>query len=282
MKNFKLCALLLSSYLILFFAGCASVTPISNEPISGEKVVYIIPKNADIMKTHSILTYISLNPSLSKFSEPSSTCCVYKVSGTELREDAASKIMYVTNFNGQDFFNQYNGTTRYSSYVKYTVQVELTDDASNYILALYPNQKESVQGSDVIGLVKYPVPYFSLSDLLTFLGSGAVTFKVEVDSPYNTESIYANFKRYLKEETYAEGYKDPVTGKIFKSSFLMTLGNTAEDARLFVETYPYRNGTKAVVTVSCKLHPGSMQGNQIDVGAQIAQIAQEIERIVKS
>lgn len=84
-------------------------------------------------------------------------------------------------------------------------------------------------------------------------------FQFAVNSKYSTESTYANFARTLRKSSYNKGEKDPVTGKIFNDGFIINIGGKSISIR--VETFPYRNGSKAVVYA---LIPPQNKGNLVD------------------
>jgi len=113
------------------------------------------------------------------------------------------------------------------------------------------------------GLVlPFAVPVFTEQDLAEYLISQPVYFSLEIDSQYNTESIYANFIRLVERERLRPGEKDPVTGKIFRDKFFLP----GRNGKIYfsLETFPYRNGSKAIVHM---VVPGSFTSdNVVDFG----------------
>lgn len=102
-------------------------------------------------------------------------------------------------------------------------------------------------------------------------------WKVEVDSPFSPESTYANFVRLAKQDRSKEAYKDPVTGKIFKDKFLIEVND--QKVSTYVETYPYKSGSKAVVYGVIQ---GTITENNIDFVQPTILFNKEVKRIIAS
>jgi hypothetical protein len=82
--------------------------------------------------------------------------------------------------------------------------------------------------------------------VLTALTNTGIVYTFEIDSPYPTDSVTANFMRSPAVQRVQGSYKDPVTGKIIGTAYQLPMGGVT--ATFSVEAYPYRNGSKAVIT----------------------------------
>lgn len=164
---------------------------------------------------------------------------------------------------------------RAGSGIVYSVDYSLNKNDKNTVLAFKPIKFKTYQE----GLIMpFSVPDFNESDLVSYITSNQVHYKLEIDSQYNTESIFANFKRLATEERFRQGEKDPVTGKIFKNRFSMPVNNGKIIFSL--ETFPYRNGTKAVIYLNV---PGYLTSdNTVDFNVILSDIKSKLESIVNS
>lgn len=128
------------------------------------------------------------------------------------------------------------------------------------------------------GFISFSVPTFTEKDLAGYIIRQPVFYNLELDSPYNTESTYANFARLVKKASIRIGETDPVTGKIFKEKFVIPY----KDGQIYftLETFPYRNGSKAVMHM---VVPGSLTSdNVVDFGILLKEIKSQLEAIVNS
>lgn len=158
--------------------------------------------------------------------------------------------------------------------IVYSVDYSLKDDGENTILEIKPAKSRTYQE----GLISFPVPYFSEDNLISYIVSHHVGYSIEINSQFNTESIFANFERLATKEPYEQGEKDPVTGKIFKNRYSIKYKETK--VLFSLETFPYRNGSKAVIYVSI---PGRYTSeNTIDFNIIINEIKTQLESIVNS
>lgn len=73
--------------------------------------------------------------------------------------------------------------------------------------------------------------------------------------------------------------KNPVTGKIFKDTFIVNVLN--KDIYFNIGTYPYRNGSKAIIYAKL-VGVYSEKNNAVDFVVMEKAFKKEIERIVKS
>jgi len=127
-------------------------------------------------------------------------------------------------------------------------------------------------------ILPFAVPEFSEEDLLKFIARQQLYLSLEINSQYNTESIYANFMRMAEKAPFYPGEKDPVTGKAYKDKFEMN--SKFGKITFTLEAYPYRNGSKAVVHLSV---PGTFTSrNTVDFREIINEIRSQLEAIVNS
>ncbi len=166
-----------------------------------------------------------------------------------------------------------NGVAKSS--VTYTGSQDLSETAESYIVTLKPLNKRLRQD----GLVMpYPIPDFSEQDLIGHLRSSLFHYKMEIDSSYNSDSTHANFIRLLRTKSFGKGERDPVTGKIYKSKFILPYNGA--DVTFLLETYPYRDGSKAVMYLTI---PATFTSpGVVDLGRIIEDLRKELEKIVKA
>jgi hypothetical protein len=274
-------------FLIIFLiimTGCAVGVKrevIKQEPFQGdEKLTYLIPKDEGVENTGFFLKGLVMKSTKSYYQKyPGSN--IYFVRGIDIESDPQRSLIICSEYDGERFGATYRGEkdTEYSSYVRYYVQVNVEDKEDKYVVSLIPINKEVVRGCGPLCTSHYDIPDFTEKKLIKFLSETSIGFKVEIDSPYNTESTYSNFKRLLREEALGQPYSDPVTGKIYKSAFYLPKDN--KRVKLFVDVYPYRNGSKAVISVelTVSVDPDTKVS---DIGKDILNVKAELERIVKS
>lgn len=265
--------------ILLVLNGCYGGVTITKAPVLSEKkLTFKVPKNEDILYLDSYTKGLRYSNTLRQFSSFIGSR-ILNVVGIEINSIPAQRLMIVTNHNGEYYIETGN---RYTSFIRYYVDVQ-TEEKDNYFVVTFRiKEKEIGEGRSPIG-VSYEMPFFSEDYLFSFLSKPTVEFKAEFDSPYNTESVYANFQRQLKTKTYKSGYKDPMTEKIFMNSFILPLDKNRWDsnAELFVEVYPYRNGTKTLITIHLPVKEVRTSEN-IDLGEIIKDVKKKIEEIIKS
>ncbi len=277
MRNlFKPFYIFFSFILILALSGCFAGVTVSKAPLLTEKnIQFLIPKNENIIGQNTFLKGLTYKNTLIQY-YPLAGTSIQKVKGIEVEQRPNEKLLVITNHNGE----YYPGTgsmpgSMYTSYIRYYIDVQLEERENFFVLTFRPKEKEIGEGRSPIGRA-YEMPYFDESKLYTFLKTPVIKFTSEFDSPYNPESTYANFKRLLKISK--KGYKDDVTGKIYTESFIIP----KLEAELFVEVYPYRNGTKAVVTFHLPIKEDRSDNYIIDLGKLITETKRMTEEIVKN
>lgn len=166
-----------------------------------------------------------------------------------------------------------NGTA--GSGRRYTVRKSITTDRDRTVVTFAAVDSTEYQQGLVL---PFPVPAFEAADLRKFLASAHLHVKFEVDSEFSPESTYANLVRLLKSRPYRPGEKDPVSGKIFKQEFIASL--RGRDVSLAVETFPYRNGSKAVIYARI---PGSETSpNTVDFAVLFEETRVRLAQVLKA
>lgn len=128
------------------------------------------------------------------------------------------------------------------------------------------------------GLIgKFPVPDFSDSDLAAYLHNSELHYKFEVNSPYPSEAVFANFERLASPIANQTDERDQMTGKVFAERFHIPYGGG--DIHFNLETYPYHNGSKAVIYAAVpatETAPG-----EVDFAVLLADVKRRLEMIAK-
>jgi hypothetical protein len=166
-----------------------------------------------------------------------------------------------------------NGTA--GSGVIFNVNYTVETSGGNTVVTYQPTDYRTYQQGLVL---PFAVPIFTVQDLTEFIVSQPVYYNLEIDSQYNTESIYSNFIRLVERAKFRQGEKDPVTGKIFKDKF--TIPYKDGKVSFSLETFPYRNGSKVVVHL---VVPGSFTSeNVVDFGIILKDIRTQLEGVANS
>jgi len=112
--------------------------------------------------------------------------------------------------------------------------------------------------------------------LLDVLSKGSDQVKFEVDLTHDKESVYSNLKQALRVED-AKG-----SGEAKKGGFVLNQG-TILGMRVTVKVWPYKVGTKTVVTADVNLHPTSneVETRRVYVKKFLNEARKKIKNIVK-
>lgn len=180
--------------------------------------------------------------------------------------------------NYKAFYSRGSGKDLNKVSVSYDGTVGMTKAGGNYQLTFSLGKKNYyAEPSIVDGKARYQVA-FAPSDVASNLAKAEMPWTFEVNSEFNTDSTYANFARLTRKEVFrGNGEKDPVTGKIFKERFWVRV--SGREIPVNVETYPYRNGSKAIVFA---VLPGTVSGSTVDFNSTADALKKEIERIIRS
>ncbi|GAA4413003.1 hypothetical protein GCM10011450_24100 [Advenella faeciporci] len=191
--------------------------------------------------------------------------------------NASYSRVFVENKTDKDFVvHARNDNGIAGSGIKYNISYEMLPGKGNaYQVVLTPNFKTEYQ-QGLIG--KFPLPNFTEEAMREYLRAFSLIYKFEVDSKYNSESTMANFMRMATVQPNTRGMADPVTGKIFNQYFETEYQGKA--AGYFVEVFPYRDGSKAVIYM--ELPTVETSSNEVDFEIIIKDLKSEMDRIVNS
>ncbi len=103
--------------------------------------------------------------------------------------------------------------------------------------------------------------------------------KMETDSAYDRDSILGNFKRLVGDPVKLKG-----KGKSDLNKPMFRMSKEKYQADLYVELWPYRNGSKAVIVVGMTTWQTSSEGTARTINVQqiIDQVKKDVEGIVNS
>lgn len=159
--------------------------------------------------------------------------------------------------------------------IRYTVGYGVREGAQGYEVTFTPSLRTTYQ-QGLIG--RFPLPDFTDDHLRRHLTGLQIVYKFEVDSPYNSDSVTANFMRNAEAKSIRTGWADPVTGKIYSSYYVSKL--RGRDLTYTVQVYPYRNGSKAVIHA---IVPGvETSPNTVDFGVLIKDARRMLEEVARS
>ena len=119
------------------------------------------------------------------------------------------------------------------------------------------------------GLIgRFPVPSFTEDDVVAFLASGYLTYKLELNADFPVESIAANFARLAKGRPARGGGH---VGEVMVGGSPVTFS---------YEVVPYRNGSKAVMDVILK--PGKADNGVVDFAPMIDELKKSLAAVVNA
>lgn len=128
------------------------------------------------------------------------------------------------------------------------------------------------------GLISFGLPQFTERNLEAFLMSPMLHYRIEIDSPFNSESTFASLKRLLASRPLAKGERDPVTNKIFTQQFVLPY--RGKEVLLTAEAFPYRNGSKVVMNL--RLPSVFTSPNTIDYNVILDEVALRMREVIAS
>lgn len=126
--------------------------------------------------------------------------------------------------------------------------------ATERIISFTPVETYGKQKS-IIG--KWTIYLYSLEEITNYLESSRKLFRktLEINSDYSSESTVANFDRILANQQIDKKFTDRITSKKYDRRYYLTYDE--QKAYFFLETYPYRNGSKAVINIDIPVPPAS-------------------------
>lgn len=245
--------------ILIAVSGCASRAPVSPTKLSMNPIVYIVPNDTNIIHHKGLVEDISF----SGFSN-------YLPGKRELLHSKVleDKILEIERRSETE-------TGIAGSGIRYRINYKVEKNDQGYKAIFQPVEFISYQQGLVL---PFAVPNFGQQDLTENLLSAEIYYKIELDSEFSPESTYANFVRLVKTEPYRDGEKGRVTGKIFTQQFF--LDYKGKNIPFTLETFPYRNGSKAVAHL--RISGVFTSENTVDFNIIFKEIKSKLESIVKA
>ena len=202
---------------------------------------------------------------------------IFKVEASRSNPSSFSRLLYESPQNGSFAVHGRYDNGAAGSGVRYRIQYTITDEPDDYIVNLKPVTREVYQ-QGIGSSFKLPVPDFKVDNVYQALANVSIVYTFEIDTPYPTDSVTANFMRSTAVQRIKGSYTDPVTGKIISTAYQLPMGDTM--ATFSVDAYPYHNGSKAVVTA---LIPGKQtSADMVDFKMLVNQVKVAITSIAQS
>lgn len=230
------------------------------EKINCKSITYLIPKNDTIINPSDILNKL---PNYSVVDNRYSAAKIF----TEF--NYSNSIIKVTrSLKLKQSYGKWNSM----SYISYKIKAEFSDLDTKTKIVLSPYEVKKWQHKVLIG--NWEIPEFNESQLLSYLSSAMITYTLEINSQYEPDSVNANFIRKTKKQRYR--IKDPVTDTISESAYVIK--NRDKNVYFILKTYPYKNGTKAVIVSNFRGVQTSE--NEVDLEILINEIEAKFRSIV--
>lgn len=247
---------------VLALGGCVATSPskdVAATPVALQPITYIVPIDDGLIRRRGIVEDLSF----SDFS--------YYSPGR--RDKLSTKRINESSFMIERRTETDSGIAGSGKRFRVDFTVEKID--TGYKAILRPIEYSTYQQ----GLIMpFPVPQFNERELYEHLLSAEVHYRFEVNSEFNSESTHANFMRMLKTRGFKQGEKDPVTGKIFKQQFVLPY--RGKEVLFVLETFPYRNGSKAIMHL--RIPATFTSPNTVDYKIILDEVKAELTKIVRN
>lgn len=161
------------------------------------------------------------------------------------------------------------------AYSKYIGTVSMEDGAKSATVTVTPKEIETRANPLIIGL---SVPDYPIEAAFRDIIERAfVELKVEVNSEFDKDAVFNNFRRSLESRETTDG-SDGVKRGVF---ILKKQGVYIYP--VIVEVWPYQKGCKTVATVKIYFRQTASEGDNrvVDVKPQVDEVRQKIESIIK-
>ena len=270
----------------MIMGGCAPIQPTMTmtgpAPVTMPPITYIVPKDEGIIHQPGLIEdLVFMNTG--KYGYGTEKDIYSKVLGTihtstyrSYAVDTLTSKLISKNTMTVERRLEYRSNKNFGSGRRYYVNFTDTPVNNGYKVTLLPVKMETYQAKELVNPM--PVPEFDQGTLMRYLLATEIYYRFEVNSEYNSESVHANFIRVLQSRAFGDGERDPVTGKIFKQQFVLPYKD--QEILFTEETYPYRNGSKAVMYLRI---PATLTSpNTIDYGIILNDIKENLRKIVKS
>ena len=242
--------------LMLSFSGCGTAPVVKQLPKIENKVVsFNFPKIDPATGKKSVIRYNDLSKEIIKLSK-------YKVfslksafgmhNGEGVKIDFNSNYFKILYLKGEVPVDRLSDKT-YLSQVIFTINYSV--DIEQVIFS-FPDSYEYVKSSHPFGMSAKTLDTYSnlesdankiFNNLDKMFITVNKTYKLtgEINSKYEAKSIYSNFKRIIGEYSWRDNEKIAES----KKSNTFNLNFQGKDLPLYVEVYPYRDGSKAKYSV---------------------------------
>jgi len=236
--------------------AASTVAPDQPTPVSMPAITYIVPTNAAYVSQNGVVNDLNFA------TYDNGPRVDHQM--LSLKRDGATLVVELKRANSSNI----------GSAIVYRVGVATEKLENGYKVELKPLSYTTYKQ----GLISFGLPSFTESDLAAFLLTPVLHYRIEIDSEFNSESTFANFKRLLQSRPFAKGERDPVTGKIFTQQFILPYRGKSV---LFVaETFPYRNGSKVVMNL--RMPSVFTSPNTVDYAVILDDVTKELRRIITS
>ena len=193
---------------------------------------------------------------------------------------------------GKDCASKYGQVTQ----VIFNIKLDIKEKSENNFLisASFPQQYTIKPDSSLIGSEFDPLDkpskleldakrmFNSLKDK-PFTLNKTVEFKGEINTKYPDIAVYANFKRILGEFTNWRYFRNTSNEKITEdkkqNSFILKINDKSYP--LYVEIYPYRDGSKVIYSTTLKYTIDSKGNSTLDT-KDILELHKKIKAIINN
>lgn len=250
---------------VMALGGCVATSPskpaepVAVAPVTIQPITYAIPIDAGLIQRRGIVEDLS-------FSD-------FSYYSTGKRDKLTTRRLGENSLMIERRTETESGIAGSGKRVRVDFSVEKL--ASGYKAVLRPIEYTTYQQGVVL---PFPVPKFDDRDVSDHLLSAELHYRIEVNSEFNSESTHANFMRTLKTRGFKQGEKDPVTGKIFKQQFVLPY--RGKDILFVLETFPYRNGSKAVMHL--RIPAVFTSPNTVDYKTILDEVKGKLTEVVKA
>ncbi|MCF2908318.1 hypothetical protein L1285_08280 [Pseudoalteromonas sp. DL2-H2.2] len=171
---------------------------------------------------------------------------------------------------------RYPNGTDYKSCASYLADVTVTKKENHKILTITPKLKSLSRGGF---LIFKPIPKMTIDKLYGYLSRQEITFKGNITSKFNTESIKGNFDRLMTRHSWRAGQAD-AAHRQFKDTYTLTL-STGEQVVISAGFYPYRDGSIVEYVVN-SITQNDPSVRQVDWVKTSEEVKKHIEKVVNS
>lgn len=157
---------------------------------------------------------------------------------------------------------------------RFRLNYVLEQNDAGYKLTLQPVDSISYRTT---WLNPFPVPPFEERDLNQVLMGPTLPIAVEFDSEYNVDSVYANYLRMAQRIRPEGGKADPSTKVLRDEMSVMVRGKRVQ---FQLQIFPYRNGSKAVITAD--LPAALTSPNTVDFSVLLNELREKLAAITRA